>query len=116
VEGRRVGGVSADFSFTLNNALPRPSGARCVGVEASESCRGDTLGPGDRPALWGPSSFNGAAGMAKAPTLAAFVRANMPFSSGGSLSWADARDLAAYITSQCRPSKRVGPESATCPP
>lgn len=30
--------VSADFSFTLNNAQPRPAGARCVSVEASESC------------------------------------------------------------------------------
>lgn len=37
--------VSADFSFTLNNAQPRPRGARCVDVEASESCSDDQLRP-----------------------------------------------------------------------
>ncbi|GAB6043898.1 c-type cytochrome [Endothiovibrio diazotrophicus] len=37
--------VSADFSFTLNNAKPTPPGARCVNVEASGSCSDDIVGP-----------------------------------------------------------------------
>lgn len=37
--------VSGDFSFTLNNAQPRPKGARCVDVEASESCNDNILTP-----------------------------------------------------------------------
>ncbi len=37
--------VSGDFSFTLNNAEPRPKGATCVGVEASESCNDKLLNP-----------------------------------------------------------------------
>lgn len=37
--------VSGDFSFTLNNAQPRPKGARCVSVEASESCADNILTP-----------------------------------------------------------------------
>lgn len=45
--------VSGDFSFTLNNAQPRPKGARCVNVEASESCNDDILTP---PAKLPPTS------------------------------------------------------------
>jgi len=37
--------VSGDYSFTLNNAQPRPSGARCVDVEASTSCNDNILKP-----------------------------------------------------------------------
>lgn len=37
--------VSGDFSFTLNNAQPRPKGSRCVDVEASESCNDAILTP-----------------------------------------------------------------------
>lgn len=37
--------VSGDFSFTLNNAQPRPKGARCVSHEASESCNDNILTP-----------------------------------------------------------------------
>lgn len=41
--------VSADFSFTLNNAEPRPRGALCDEVEASVSCSDSILPPPDRP-------------------------------------------------------------------
>jgi cytochrome c len=56
-----------------------------------------------RPALWGPQSFNARAGLGRTATLAAFIRANMPYTSGKSLSWEQARDLAAFIAAQCRP-------------
>jgi cytochrome c len=58
-----------------------------------------------RPALWGPLSFNACAGMAKPKTLGAFLRWNMPYTSGGMLTIREARDLAAYIDDQCRPGK-----------
>ena len=68
-----------------------------------------------RPALWGPDSFNACAGMAKADTMAAFLKANMPYTSGGNLSHAEAEDLAAYIDQQCRPGKGgVGPNGEIC--
>lgn len=41
--------VSADFSFTLNNAHPRPRGALCNEVEASVSCSDSILPPPREP-------------------------------------------------------------------
>jgi thiosulfate dehydrogenase len=55
------------------------------------------------PPLWGPKSFNIGAGMARLNTAAAFVKANMPFGQGGSLSDQDAFDVAAFFTRQPRP-------------
>lgn len=59
-----------------------------------------------RPALWGDHSFNQQAGMYSKPDyLPAFLKANMPFGSGGELTDQEAWDLAAYIKEQKRPSK-----------
>lgn len=55
------------------------------------------------PPLWGPRSFNIGAGMARLNTAAAFVKANMPFGQGGSLSDQEAFDVAAFFTRQPRP-------------
>jgi len=55
------------------------------------------------PPLWGPQSFNIGAGMARLNTAAAFVKANMPFGQGGTLSDQDAFDVAAFFTRQPRP-------------
>ncbi len=57
-----------------------------------------------RPALWGPHSFNQAAGMFSDPAfLAAFVRWNMPLMAGGELTDQEAWDVEAYIHSKPRP-------------
>ena len=57
-----------------------------------------------RPALWGPHSFNQAAGMFTDPAfLAAFVRWNMPLMAGGELSDQEAWDVEAFIHAQKRP-------------
>lgn len=57
-----------------------------------------------RPALWGPHSFNQAAGMFSDPTdLAQFVRWNMPWTAGGQLTDQEAWDLEAFIHSKPRP-------------
>ena len=58
-----------------------------------------------RPALWGKDSFDAQAGMAEPGTFAAFVRANMPFLSGGELTEQEAWDLAGFVDGQCRPKK-----------
>lgn len=55
------------------------------------------------PPLWGPRSFNVGAGMARLDTAAAFVHDNMPLGQGGSLTPAEAYDLAAFFTTQPRP-------------
>jgi thiosulfate dehydrogenase len=55
------------------------------------------------PAVWGEKSYNWGAGMARVPTLAAFIKFNMPLGKPGSLTDAEAWDLALFINSQERP-------------
>ncbi len=55
------------------------------------------------PPLWGNNSYNGGAGMSRVETAAAFIRANMPYGKGNSLSEQDAWDVAKYVDSQPRP-------------
>ncbi|MBI1396759.1 MAG: c-type cytochrome [Betaproteobacteria bacterium] len=55
------------------------------------------------PPLWGPRSFNWGAGMHQVDMAAAFIRANMPYGAGGTLSEQDAWDVAAYVNSHDRP-------------
>jgi thiosulfate dehydrogenase len=70
---------------------------------ACVTCHGDH-GQGTlvAPALWGDSSFNIGAGMARLRTMAAFVRHNMPYGSA-TLTDQQAFDVAAYIESRPRP-------------
>lgn len=55
------------------------------------------------PPLWGPQSFNIAAGMARHFTAAGFIKHNMPLGQGNSLSDDEAWDVAAYVITQERP-------------
>jgi thiosulfate dehydrogenase len=73
--------------------------ARCHGV----STGGTTISGGLFPPLWGPMSFNVGAGMNRIRTITAFIRRNMPRDRPGSLSSAEAVNVAAYITSRPRP-------------
>lgn len=55
------------------------------------------------PPLWGPESFNWGAGMHQLNNAAAFIKANMPLSRGGTLSDQEAWDVAMYMDSHERP-------------
>ena len=55
------------------------------------------------PPLWGPDSFNWGAGMHQLNNAAAFIKANMPLSRGGTLSDQQAWDVAMYMDSHERP-------------
>jgi len=67
-------------------------------------CHGvDGQGTSVAPPLWGPHSFNNGAGMARIPTMAAFIRQNMPRDQGGTLTVDEAYDVAVYVGSQPRP-------------
>jgi thiosulfate dehydrogenase len=81
------------------------------------------------PPLWGPDSYNDAAGMARPITAANFIRANMPFGTDYAhpvLSVQDAFDVAAFVDSQPRPhrpgnerdfpDRALKPADATYPP
>jgi len=71
----------------------------------------------DNPPLWGPDSFNSAAGMNNVNTAAAFIHANMPPGADfGSplLTEQQAWDVATFITSQSRPAPRARPSIGGC--
>lgn len=55
------------------------------------------------PPLWGPDSFNRAAGMNKVRTAAQFIKANMPLGKGFTLTNDEALDIAFYMWIQSRP-------------
>ncbi len=55
------------------------------------------------PPLWGPQSFNWGAGMGQLDNAAAFIKANMPFSRGDTLSDQDAWDVAMFMDAHERP-------------
>lgn len=55
------------------------------------------------PPLWGSRSYNWGAGMSLVTNAAGFIKANMPFSQGGTLNDEDAWAVAAYIDSRERP-------------
>jgi thiosulfate dehydrogenase len=58
---------------------------------------------GTFPPLWGEKSFNGGAGMAHLDRMTGFVYFNMPKNAPGSLSLAEAYDVAAFVLSHARP-------------
>ena len=55
------------------------------------------------PPVWGDRSFNWGAGMAQVGNAAGFIKANMPYGLGGTLSDQQAWDAALYIDSHERP-------------
>jgi thiosulfate dehydrogenase len=75
--------------------------ALCHGAEGQGQSAAD--GSVVFPPLWGRRSFNWGAGMGSITNAAGFIKANMPFSQGNSLTDAEAWDVASYMDSQERP-------------
>ena len=67
------------------------------------------------PPLWGKTSFNNGAGMAHIDRMTGFIRYNMPQNAPGSLSLAQAYDVAAFVLSHPRPHFRKGVLQLTPP-
>jgi len=96
---------------------PDPARGRELYLAACAAChRADGTGmrngqPGEplgylHPPLWGPDSFNAAAGMSRLVTAAAFIHDDMPLGTNAgapALSAQDAWDIAAFIDAQPRP-------------
>jgi thiosulfate dehydrogenase len=81
-----------------------PANGKQVFADKCAFCHGfDGLGTMAAPPVWGPQSYNIAAGMARVSVAAAFIKSNMPRSWGWSLSDDDAYDVATYINAQPRP-------------
>lgn len=101
------------------NAIPQAS---LIPIEKLDKAKGEAIykerctschGPegqgvfvGDkRPGpLWGPASWNDGAGAARVYTLAGIIRYTMPYLDPGNMTDEDAQNVAAFITSQPRPS------------
>lgn len=102
--------VGAGFGKLEKTALgyDRDRG-RKVFVDRCQSCHGadgQGLTSGKNvsfPPLWGPHSYNWGAGLARVDNAAKFIKWNMPYGAGNTLSDQDAWDAAAYIDSQERP-------------
>jgi thiosulfate dehydrogenase len=81
-----------------------PANGKKVFASKCAFCHGsDGLGTMAAPPVWGPQSYNVAAGMARVSVAAAFIKSNMPRNWGWILSDDDAYDVAAYVNSQPRP-------------
>ena len=56
------------------------------------------------PPVWGPRSYDDAAGLARVYTLAGFVRHAMPWDDPGTINDHDAQEIAAFVNGQPRPT------------
>lgn len=91
---------------------PNPENGKKLFAEKCASCHGangegqyNDDGTYTYPALAGDDSFNDGAGMARTYKAASFVKGNMPFGQGNTLSDQEAIDIAAYFTHLPRPVK-----------
>lgn len=83
---------------------PDPENGKKLYAASCAACHGaNGQGVATFPPLWGPESFNIAAGMARLNTAAAFIKWNMPLGQGGTLSNEDAYDIASFVLSHERP-------------
>ncbi len=89
------------FSYARGEKVYAQHCALCHGGDGQGQASAD--GAPDFPPLWGPHSFNWGAGMGSVKNAAAFIKANMPLSRGGSLSVQDSWDVAAYVDGHERP-------------
>ena len=89
------------FDYARGQKIYETSCALCHGAngEGRNAADGRTV----FPALWGPHSFNWGAGMGNIKNAAAFIKSNMPFGHGGTLSDQQAWDVAAFVDSHERP-------------
>ena len=96
---------STRFAVKLPTAPPNVAhGAKIYATQCSACHQASGAGiPGAFPPLWGAKSFNNGAGMAKIDRMTGFVMYNMPQNAPGSLSLADAYDVAGFVLSHQRP-------------
>lgn len=72
----------------------------CIACHAGD---GSGIGANTGPALWGETSFNDGAGLARMSKMAGYIQAYMPVGQEMTLTDQEAADLAAYILIQDRP-------------
>lgn len=102
--GTAVAAPAAKAASRLAGLTADTASGHAVFATICSVCHGAAgQGTAVAPPLWGDSSFNIGAGMARPSAAAAFIRANMPFNAPGTLTDQQAVDVAAYVTGQPRP-------------
>ncbi|HEX3370593.1 MAG TPA: c-type cytochrome [Candidatus Cybelea sp.] len=98
---------AADLRYIepLPSESPNPQRGAVLYAQKCAACHRSNGGGQSNvfPPLWGRNSFNGGAGMAHIDRMTGFLRYNMPQNAPGSLSLAQAYDIAAYVLSHARP-------------
>ena len=88
----------------VSSRIPDPVNGKKIFAAKCVFCHGaDGQGTMAAPPVWGPQSYTIAAGMARVTVAASFIKSNMPRGGGGTLTDAEAYDVAAYVNSQPRP-------------
>jgi thiosulfate dehydrogenase len=83
---------------------PNPADGKAVYAAHCASCHGENgEGVSVMPPLWGMHAYNLGAGMADVNRAAGFIWANMPLGQERTLTYQQAKDVAAYINMQIRP-------------
>lgn len=111
-QGAPVGATLAGAGYPKDFKPPQPpdhARGRKVFEENCALCHGAD-GQGQKvagryvfPPLWGGDSYNWGAGMHQLDNAAGFIKANMPFGRGGSLSDQQAWDVAMFMNAHERP-------------
>ncbi|MDE2465011.1 MAG: c-type cytochrome, partial [Alphaproteobacteria bacterium] len=89
------------FNYVRGEKIYETHCALCHGADGNGQMSAN--GKPTFPPLWGPHSFNWGAGMGNIKNAAGFIKANMPFSQGMTLSDQDAWDVAMFVDSHERP-------------
>lgn len=100
--------ASDRYIVPLPSGSPDPVAGATIYRERCVACHGQhgQGAAGFFPPLWGKRSFNDGAGMAHLDRITGFVRYNMPQNNPGSLSVAQAYDVAAFVLNHARPHFR----------
>jgi thiosulfate dehydrogenase len=106
--GKAIGAkqpASDRYIEPLPSASPDAARGAALYAEKCAAChQSDGQGiSGTYPPLWGARSFNAGAGMAHIDRMTGFVRYNMPQNAPGSLSLAQAYDVATFVLHHPRP-------------
>ena len=103
--GGRPQAADQRYGVPLPSEPPNPQRGAALYAQKCAACHGSNGGGQSNvfPPLWGKNSFNGGAGMAHIDRMTGFVRYNMPQNAPGSLSVAQAYDVAAFVLSHARP-------------
>jgi thiosulfate dehydrogenase len=101
--GAKIAGTEGLLEAPKEVASDTARGRATFAAKCSACHGADGQGMPGFPALWGPKSYSIGASMARTGRAASFIHHNMPLGQGGTLTWQEAFDVAAFVNSHPRP-------------